>query len=216
MADCRVEIREHFQHSVGQTFARRTRTEHRLHQRPVEQAFLAAGDADGDRLCLVLDRIDGAGELVDGPGQSRSDVVEQGLGRRDLSGVALVRLQRVRRHGGAQDADEANSRRDFEVAVVHTRGERVKEPVRWHADFGMHLVQEGRALAAALDGVFHYLARLSQRTSERINRHRRLIAKEVPDHHRQDEGNSGVNLGHLDDGCGGTESLLAASCDHDR
>ena len=123
-----------------------------------------------------------AGELVDGPCQRRSDVVEQGLGRRNLSGVALVRLQRVRRHGGAQDADEANSRRDFEIAVVHTRGERVKEPVRWHADLGMHLVQEGRALAAALDGVFHHLARLSQRTSERINRHRRLVAKEVPDH----------------------------------
>jgi hypothetical protein len=45
-----------------------------------KQRLVGAGDAHRDRLGLVLDGVDGPGELLDGPGERRGEVVEHHAG----------------------------------------------------------------------------------------------------------------------------------------
>ena len=66
-------------------------------------ALVAARDADGHRLGLVLDRIDRPGELLDGPRERADEVVEQRRRRADLAGLPLVGLDgMVRQHVAEQ------------------------------------------------------------------------------------------------------------------
>ena len=89
-----IEIGEHLQRAVRQPVARRAGRQRLLHQRPVEHALVAAADADGDRLGLVLDRVDRSGELLDRARQRRGEIVDEHAGRGELAGAALVRLER--------------------------------------------------------------------------------------------------------------------------
>ena len=61
----RVEVGEHLHRPVREHVAAGAGRQHRLHERAVDDALVTAGDPDRDRLGLMLDRVDGPGELLD-------------------------------------------------------------------------------------------------------------------------------------------------------
>ena len=60
-----IERDQRAQRPVAQHVACGARGEHVAHQCHLQELLVGARDADGHRLGLVLDRVDGAGELVD-------------------------------------------------------------------------------------------------------------------------------------------------------
>ena len=128
--------------------ARRTGVDHRAGQRGLQQRLVRARDADGDRLGLVLDRVDGARELLDGQRQAGGEVVEHDARGADLPELALVRLERHLLEPVAQQRRDANGGARLEVPVVRARAQTVVE------DRGLafeHRPQPGELLAQ-LDG----------------------------------------------------------------
>ena len=79
-SDYRVKIGEHLQCAIAQHVAAGAGLNHGLHEGSVDDSLVAARDADGDRLCLVLDRVDRARELLDHLGQCRDEVIDQSAG----------------------------------------------------------------------------------------------------------------------------------------
>ena len=62
--------------AVAQRVACGAGGEHFAHQRHREQLLVGARDADGDRLGLVLDGVDRAGELVDRRRERGGEIVD--------------------------------------------------------------------------------------------------------------------------------------------
>ena len=75
-----IDVGEGPQRLVAEPVARGPGGQHRLHERRLQQRLVAAGDADGDGLGLVLDRVDGAGELLDPLRQRGGEVVDDDAG----------------------------------------------------------------------------------------------------------------------------------------
>ena len=87
-----------------------------------------AGDADGDGLGLVLDGVDRAGQLLDGPGERGGEVVDEHRRRADLAVLELVRLERQRRRWRSAAATPARTAvLRLEVAVVGAAAQAVDE-----------------------------------------------------------------------------------------
>ena len=85
----------------------------------LEQRLVGAGDADRDRLGLVLDGVDGAGQLVDRPGEGGGEVLDQHGRRADLAVLELVGVERDGPGGVAEQVRDARTAvRRLEVAVV--------------------------------------------------------------------------------------------------
>ena len=105
--DGRVERGQRAQRRVAEPLPRRAGRQDGLHERTVEQGLVRAGDADGDRLGLVLDGVDRPGQLLDAAGQRGGEVVDQAGRRADLAGLALVGLERRVAGDVAQPPDAA-------------------------------------------------------------------------------------------------------------
>ena len=103
-----------------------------VHERCGEQRFVAALDADGDGLGLVLDRIDRARQFVDGLGQLFGQAVDDGTGcagfaKLDCELIEWCQLERVVAQGR-----QTCRRASFERAVVATEQQVLaeREPMR--------------------------------------------------------------------------------------
>ena len=151
--DGRVEVGEHLQRAVAEHVAAGAGVEHRLHQRPVEHALVAAADADRDRLRLVLDRVDRPGELLDRPRQ------RERRGRRSArpacrpcpSSAWYSSSGRSPRHV-AQQPGEPHRRGRLEVAVVAVAAQPVEELLGERRMLAADRVEHGVAVARVADG----------------------------------------------------------------
>ena len=65
LVDRGIERGERAQRPVAEAIAGRAGVEHRLHERHLQQRLVRTGDADGDGLGLMLDRVDRTGQLLD-------------------------------------------------------------------------------------------------------------------------------------------------------
>ena len=127
--DGRVEIGEDLEGAVAEPITAGPGSKHCLHQRPVEHAFVVATDADGDGLGLMLDRVDGAGELLDRTRERSRHVVDQHARCGHRAGHSLIHLERLILGQIAQQRREANRRRGLEVPVVDAGVQPVEEPL---------------------------------------------------------------------------------------
>ena len=171
---------------------------------------------DGHRLGLVLDRVDRSGELLDRACQRGGEVVDQRARRGDLAGVAAVALERRVAGQVAQQPAQAHRGGRLEVPVVQTRAQPVVEPLAVRADPGADAAQHVVAVERLGERHLDQLARLAQRTGRRVDRQRRLVAEQVPDHRREHEGQRRVHRRHGDHRRRGGEALVGVGGDDDR
>ena len=118
LLDGGVERHERAQRAVAQPVARRARGERRRDQRHVEQRLVGARDPDRDRLGLVLDRVDRAGELLDPARERGGEVLHDGARRADLAVLELVRVERADAGGVPQQRGDRDAGARLERAVV--------------------------------------------------------------------------------------------------
>ena len=128
LGDGRVEVGERAQRLVAEAVAGRAGRQHRLHERRLQQRLVAAGDADGDGLGLVLDGVDGAGELLDALGERGGEVVDHDGRRADPAVLDLVGVERRDAEGVAERRRQAHGGARLEVAVVRAAAQPVEEP----------------------------------------------------------------------------------------
>ena len=212
LGDGRVEIGQHLQRAVAEPVAAGAGGEHRLHQRAVEHALVAAADADGDRLGLVLDRVDRPGQLLDRARQRGGEIVDQRARRADLarlgagsssSGASRQRVAQQRR-SGAPRSTPRGGRRSTRCAARRGTGRRTAPMLGTHA--AQHVVAR-RCVARRRCSID--LARLAQRAGRRVDRQRRLVAEQVADHRREHERQRRIDRRHGDHRRRGGEALVA-------
>ena len=125
--DGRIERDERAERPVAQRVASGARREHFADERNLQELLVGARDADGDRLGLVLDRVDRARELVD-PGSERArEVVGDDDRRADLAVIDLVEVERHDAGRVAEQRGDAHRGGRGEVAVVRAGAQRVEE-----------------------------------------------------------------------------------------
>ena len=90
----RVEGGERAQGAVTEAIAARTGTQKLGNERHGDEGVLGPGDADGDGLGLVLDGVDGPGQLLDAARQRVGEVLEEHRRRAHLAVVELVDVER--------------------------------------------------------------------------------------------------------------------------
>ena len=76
VGDRRIEAGERPQRAVAQAVARGAGVERLAHEADLQQALVGPRDADGDRLGLVLDRVDRPGELLDGRRERDGEILD--------------------------------------------------------------------------------------------------------------------------------------------
>ena len=162
----RVQRGEHLERAVAEDITPGAGVEHCPHQWPIDHALVAAGDADGDGLGLVLDGVDRARQLLDRPCQRHHEVVDEGSRRPDLAGPRLVLLDRTRRRHVAQQAGQAHRRARLEMAVVALAAQIVDVLIGRAADVLLHSHQHRIRRWLARHGSFDDLPRLAQRSRQ--------------------------------------------------
>ena len=210
---CGIQRRERAQVAVADAIARCARRQRLAHEARSQQCFVAARDADGDGLRLVLDGIDRAREFVDRRRQIFGQRVDDCAGR---AGTAKLDGERVERHQRQRVvAQRSESRRGlcFERAVVAAHQQVLAELDPMRQQPRMQAAQRILAQLSARRDFFDRAARLAQRQSERIDRERCAIAKQVACHRRQHERERGMRCRNVDHAGSGGKARLAARCD---
>ena len=160
-------------------------------------ALVAARDADGDRLRLVLDGVDRPGQLLDRPGQREHEVVDERGRRADLARARLVLLDRALGLHVAQQPGQAHGRARLEVAVVAVAAQPVDVLLGGAADLAADRGRAPRRPTRSLaDGPLDDLHRLAQRPRRGVDGQRRLVAEQVAGHRRQHEPERRVDRRH--------------------
>ena len=125
-----IEIDERAQRAVREAVARGAGREHRLHERHAQQRLVGAGDADRDRLGLVLDRVDRPRQLLDHRGEPGGEVLDQRARRADLAELERVRVERDDAGAVAQQRAEPHRGAGVERTVVDARAQAFEEARR--------------------------------------------------------------------------------------
>ena len=219
LGDGRADVGQRAQRAVRELVAVGARAHHLAHERHLEQGLVAAGDADRDGLGLVLDGVDRPGQLLDGLGERRGEVVDHHGRRADLALVDLVGVERDDAEHVAEQRGQAHRGGRLELAVVpaHPQAVEVRGPSpRGRAQprssaspsTGSTSVSSaapgarrarrapGRCRRRRGDQALDRGAGLAQGPGQGVDRQRRLVAEQVADHGRQHERQLGVGLGH--------------------
>ena len=216
LGDSGVEGGEGAQRPVAEPVPPGACGEQLAHERPGEQGILGAGDPDGDGLGLVLDGVDGAGELLDAAGEGVGEVLEQHARRSHLAVVELVGVEGDDADGVAQQGCQTRRRARLQTAVVIAGSEILEEAGGQGLQLDTQPVNRGLGVDLGgrrrLDGG----ARLAQRTGLAVDGEGRLVAEEVAGHRRKDERQLGRHRRHTDHGQGGRERLALGADDHGR
>ena len=184
----------------------RPRRQRRHHQRHLQQRLVAAADAHGDGLGLVLDGVDRSGQLLDGRGEAGGEVVEHHARRADLAELGLVGVEPADAERVAEQRRHPHGGGGLEVAVVGARraGRRGTAGIgvdssgrsrRSRPSPSTGAVGSRRVATTLVDGG----ARLPQRPGLGVDGQRRLVAEQVPDHRGEHEGEVRVGVGHGQD-----------------
>ena len=210
-----IDVGERAQRLVAEAVARRTGGEHGLDERRLQQRLVAAGDPDGDRLRLVLDGVDGTGELLDALGERGGEVVDHDGGRADPAVLGLVGVERCDAEGVAVRRRQPDGGAGLEVAVVGAVAQPVEEPGRRGGEGGAQRAQQPLAVGDRVlaDGVLDGGPGLAHRPRLRVDGEGRLVAEQVPGHRGEHEGELRVRLRHGDHVQRGGEARLAVGGD---
>ena len=175
LGDRRIDVGEGAQRLVAEAVARGAGGEHRLDERRLQQGLVAAGDADGDGLRLVLDGVDRAGELLDALGERGGEVVDHDRGRADPAVLGLVGVERRDAEGVAVRRRQPHRGAGLEVAVVGAVAQPVEEPRRRGGERGPQRAQQPLAVGDGVlaDGVLDGGPRLAHRPRLRVDRQAR-------------------------------------------
>ena len=156
---------ERAQRAVAERVARGTGREHLAGQRDLQQLLVGTGDADGDRLGLVLDRVDRPGELLDAGGERGGEVLDDPARRADRAVLDLVHVEREQAGGVAQQRRDAHRGAGLEVTVVAADAQTVEERGRGPSIDGAEAYQQivaRRRSSAELDTTAATAARTSR------------------------------------------------------
>ena len=161
-------------------------------ERDLEQRLVGAGDAHGDGLGLVLDRVDRAGQLLDGLGQRRGQVVDHHGRRAHLALVDLVGVQRDHAEHVPEQAGQAHGGRGLELAVVAAHPQAVEVAAGHRLQVGAQAAQQRLAVVPAVPRrgcrpASRCAARASAGPGQGVDGQRRLVAEQVPRHDREHE-----------------------------
>ncbi len=208
LGDGRVQRRDRAQHRVRQVGALRTGTEQAADQGQREQRLVRAGDANRDGLGLVLDGIDGPGQLVDAGGEGGGQLVQQGgRGVVDLCQATVPGGPRAGERHRLQGHHDAAGRRRLQRAVVVA----LAEPLGEVGDDGLQLgTERGEELVVAGRGDVVVQGRPSpaQREGVTVDGQGGVVPEEVAGHGGEDEGEGRVSRRHGHDvGCGAEAAL---------
>ena len=211
----RVEVGEHLQRAVAEHVAPGARGQHRLHERTVEHPFVAPRDPDRHRLGLVLDRVDGPGQLLDRPGEGEHEIVDQRGRRTDLARLRLVLLHRSLGRHAAQQPGQMDGRARLEVPVVAIAAQAVDVLLGVRADLAADPGQDRVRRRLLADRTLDDLARLAERQRRAVDGERGLVAEEVTGHRREHEPERRIDRRHRDHR-GRRVARVAVVGDHDR
>jgi hypothetical protein len=192
-------------------------------QRDGQQRLVAARDADGDGLGLVLDGVDGTGQLLDGPRECGGQVVDHHRGRAHLALVDLVRVERHDAERVAEQRGQPHGGGRLELAVVAAHAQAVEVAAGDGLEVGAQAPQQGVAVArdqvvAAPVAVARHQRldgrpALAQGAGQSVDGQRRLVAEQVPRHRRQHEGQRRVGARYGQHVQRGGEARLAVGGD---
>ena len=190
LGDGRVEVGEHLQRPVAEHVAPGAGVEHGLHEAPVHHALVAAGDADGDRLGLVLDGVDGPGQLVDRRGSGPARGRRRGRpASRPCPVLAWYSSTGRSDADVAQQAGEVHRRARLEVPVVAVAAQPVDVLLGGPGDPRAHARRARRrpTRSSATRVARSPPSTCAQRAGRRVDGQRGLVAEQVPGHRRQHE-----------------------------
>ena len=168
--------------------ARRTRREHLLHERHVEQRLVGTRDSDGHGLRLVLDRVDRPRQLLDRLRERGHEVLDDGARRADLAEARPGTRRAARPRSRTATATRAEppsppraSRRSSRCAA------RRRTAPSAASSSSTQRVERIGAGAARLRAGFDAAARFAERARRRVDRERGLVAEEVAGHRAEHE-----------------------------
>ena len=211
-----IERDERPQRAVGEAVARRTGREDFLHDRHEQQRFVGARDADGHGLGLMLDRVDRAGELVDGFRERGVQVLDHRARCSHLAELDLVRVQVLETGRIAQHRGDAHGGGRLEASVVVARPQLVEEPRGMRFERGCERAERIEAVARGRERGLDATAGLPQWSCRRVDGQRGLVSEEMPGHRAEDEREIGVHHGNRDRVDRGGETVFAVVDDCDR
>ena len=214
----RFECDERPQRGVREAIARCTGGEDLLDQRHLHDRLVGAGDADGHRLGLMLDRVDRSGEFVDGIGERGDEILEHDRRRSDATELDLIRVERNDTEREAPQRRQPHGSTRLEMAVVVTGTETVEEACRGAGERGSQTTEQLLAIAPHLAHVLvDRGSGLSERAGLRIDGECGFVTEQVADHRREQEREARMHLGYGDDVQSGAEPDLAlGGHDHGR
>ena len=160
-----IERAQLAQGAVAEAIAGRAGVEHRLHEGHREQRLVRTGDADGDRLGLVLDRVDGTRELLDHAGERLAQVFDDCARRAHTPVLHLIRVERHGRRRVPHERCDPHRRAGLEVSVIGVRAQPVEEPPREGLEPRRQPPEQRVVAHLGLDRRLDHRARLTQRAS---------------------------------------------------
>ena len=115
---CRIENRQRLEIGIRQMRPIGTGVEKGAHQRYEQESLVRSRDADRDRLRLMLDRVDRPGELVDSPGESGAQILEDHRRADKAVRSSPIAIGRRRVLDDAQERGDLERGAGREVAVI--------------------------------------------------------------------------------------------------